>query len=162
MYNSIEYNDNYSKTSQSLWHYYRDEQFVDDNDAIADFIANNNNSGSFKFETKIAGRTKNYGTKNFQIRVPFQYFSNFWRTFETPFINCEINLLLTWSNKLDSTIENQVPTFTITDRKLYVPDVTLSSQHNAKLLEQLKLGFKRTINWNKYELKVTVQQRMNI
>ena len=74
MYNSIEYNDNYSKTSQSLWHYYRDEQFVDDNDAIADFIANNNNSGSFKFETKIAGRTKNYGTKNFHIRVPFQYF----------------------------------------------------------------------------------------
>ena len=142
--------------------YYRDEQFVDDNDAIADFTANNNNSGSFKFETKTAGRTKNDGTKNFQIRVPFQYFSNFWRTFEIPFINCEINLLLTWSNKLDNTIENQVPTFTITDRKLYVPDVTLSTQDNAKLLEQLKLGFKRTINWNKYEPKVTVEQRMNI
>ena len=47
--------------------------------------------------------------------------------------------------------------FAITDTKLYVPMVTLPTQDNAKLLEQLKTGFKRTINQNKYEPKVSVQ-----
>ena len=41
--------------------------------------------------------------------------------------------------------------FAITETKLYIPVVTLSAQDNAKLLKQLKSGFKRTINWNKYE-----------
>ena len=50
-----------------------------------------------------------------------------------PLINCESA----------GVIDNQVPTFTITDRKLYVPVVTLSTQDDAKLL---KLGFKRAIN----------------
>ena len=45
---------------------------------------------------------------------------------------------------------NQVPTFTITETNLYVPVITLSTQDNAKLLPQLKAGFKRTISWNKY------------
>ena len=47
-------------------------------------------------------------------------------------------------------VNNQVPTFTITETNLYVPIVTLSTQDNAKLLPQLKSGFKRTISWNKY------------
>ena len=50
-------------------------------------------------------------------------------------------------------VPNQVPTFTITERNLYVPVVTLSTQDNAKLLPQLKSGFKRTISWNKYLAK---------
>ena len=50
-------------------------------------------------------------------------------------------------------IANQVPTFTITETNLYVPVVTLSTQDNAKLLPQLKSGFKRTISWNKYLAK---------
>ena len=41
--------------------------------------------------------------------------------------------------------------FAITETKLYVPVVFSSTQDNAKLLQQLKSGFKRTINWNKYE-----------
>ena len=41
--------------------------------------------------------------------------------------------------------------FSITDTKLYDPVVTLSTPGNVKLLEQLKSGFKKTINWNKYE-----------
>ena len=45
---------------------------------------------------------------------------------------------------------NQNATFAITDTKLYVPVVTLSTQDNAKLLQQLKSGFKRLINRNKY------------
>ena len=54
---------------------------------------------------------------------------------------------------------NQVPTFTITETNLYVPVVTLSTQDNAKLLPQLKLGFKRTIGWNKYLSKPALLAR---
>ena len=50
-------------------------------------------------------------------------------------------------------ITNQNPTFAITETKLYVPVVTLSTEDNAKLLPQLKSGFKRTINWNKFLAK---------
>ena len=61
MYNSIEYGDNYSKTSGSLRHYYRDEPFLNADGAIADFPAENNNSALFKFKTKMASRTGNDG-----------------------------------------------------------------------------------------------------
>ena len=47
--------------------------------------------------------------------------------------------------------DTKVTTFAITDTKLYVPVVTLSTQDNAKLLQQLKSDFKRKINWNKYQ-----------
>ena len=76
-------------------------------------------------------------------------------------LNCEINLILTRSNRcliIDNPIAGQKPTFTITETKLYVPIVNLLTRDNAKLLEQLKSGFKRTINWNKYEPKVTIQE----
>ena len=46
-----------------------------------------------------------------------------------------------------------MPTFIITDTKLYVPVVTLSTEDNEKLPKELKSGFKRTINWNKYQSK---------
>ena len=77
-------------------------------------------------------------------------------------LNCEINLVLTCSNRcliIDNPIVAQKPTFTITDTKLFVPIVNLSTRDNAKLLEQLKSGFKRTINWNKYKPKVTIQEQ---
>ena len=60
---------------------------------------------------------------------------------------------------IDNPINDQVPTFVITDTKLYGPVVTLSTQDNAKLLEQLKSGFKEPLSWNKYEPKVTLQQQ---
>ena len=85
--------------------------------------------------------------------VPLKYLSNFWISLEMPLINCEVNLILTWSADCVITytnVANQVPTFPITEANLYVPVVTLSTQNNAKLLPQLKLGFKRTTNWNKY------------
>ena len=50
-------------------------------------------------------------------------------------------------------------TFAITDTKPYVPGVTLSNQDNTKLLQQLKLGFKRTINWNKYQSKLPIERQ---
>ena len=52
------------------------------------------------------------------------------------------------------TVVNQLSTLTITDTKLYVPIVTLSTQDNAKQFEQLIQGFKRTINWNKYKSEI--------
>ena len=70
-----------------------------------------------------------------------------------PSINCEVNLILTWSSTcvlIATNIPNQNATFPITDTKLYVPVVTLSTQENTKFLQQLKSGFKRVINWNKY------------
>ena len=85
--------------------------------------------------------------------VPLKYLSNFWRTLEMLLINCEVNLILDWSANcviIYTTVANQVPTFTITETTLYVPVVTLSTQDNAKLLPQLKSGFKSTITWNKY------------
>ena len=66
-----------------------------------------------------------------------------------PLINCEVNLILTWSANCGVTL-NQGTTFKITETILYAPVVTLSTQGNAKLLAQLKSGFKRTISWNKY------------
>ena len=161
MYNLIEYSNNYSKKSGRLWRIYRDEPILDANGAIADFPANNNYSVSFKFKIKIAGRTEKYGTKDDKIMVPLKHLSNFWKTLEIPLIDCEINLILTWSVHcfiIDDPIAKQIPTFALTDTKLYVPVVTLSSQDNANLLEQLKSGFKRTINWNKYQSKVTIQK----
>ena len=67
-------------------------------------------------------------------------------------INGEVSLFLTWSSTCVITNSTGEGRFTITDTKLYVPVVTLSTQDNAKLLQQLKSGFKRTINWNKYQL----------
>ena len=48
-------------------------------------------------------------------------------------------------------------TFTITNTKLYVPVVSSSAQDNAKLLQHLKSGFRRTINWNKYQPRVSTK-----
>ena len=89
--------------------------------------------------------------------VPLKYLSNFWRTLEMPLTNCEITLDLNWSENfviVATNVADQVITFSITDTKLYVPVVTLSTQYGAKLLEQLKSGFKRRVNWNKYQTKV--------
>ena len=85
--------------------------------------------------------------------VPLKYLSNFWRILEMPLINCEINLILTWSANcviVSTNVANQNATFEITDTKLDVPVITLSTQNNSKLLQQLKWGFKRVVMWNKY------------
>ena len=79
-----------------------------------------------------------------------------------PLINCEINTFLTWPEDciiVTGTVVNQEPKFAITDTKLYVPVATISAQDNAKLLQQSKTGFKRTINWNKYQSRPTLQTR---
>ena len=141
MYNLIEYSENYSKTSASSWQYYKDEPHE-----------NLANSESFKFEVKITGNTPAGGnTKDVKRIVPLKYLSNFWRTLEMPLINCEVSLFLTWSSTCVITNSTGEGRFKITDTRLFVSVVTLSTQDNAKLLQQLKSDFRRTINWNKYQ-----------
>ena len=140
MYNLIEYSDNYAKTTGSLWQYFRDEP--------NDFLRN---SKSFKSKIKITGKTPgDDNEKDVEIMVLLKYLSNFWRTLEMSLINCEVNLILTGSSACVISNSNGVGTFEITDTKLYVPVATLSTQENTKLLQQIKSGFKRVINWNKY------------
>ena len=152
MYNLIEYSDNYSKTSGSLWQYCKDIPAVNNNGDIVDFN-DANTTVSFNFKAKIIGQGDNNGRKdNVEIMVSLKYLRNFWRTCEMPLINCEVNLIFTWSANcviIHTNIANQIPTFAITE-SIYVPVVTLSTQDNTKVLTQLKSGFKRAITWNRY------------
>ena len=152
MYNLIEYSDNYAKTPRRLWQYCKDIPARNNNNEITEFTGGNI-TDSFNFKAKITNQTGNGGTKDVEIIVPLKYLSNFWRTLEMPLINCEVNLILTWSSTcvlIATNIPNQNATFAISDTKLYVPVVTLSMQEKTKFLQQLKSGFKRVINWNKY------------
>ena len=72
VYNLIEYSEIYSKTSGSVWQYYRDETALENNNNIIDFPANNNNSISFKVKQQITGQTGNGGAKNVEIMVPLK------------------------------------------------------------------------------------------
>ena len=97
MYNLIEYSYNYSKTSGSLWQYCKEIPAVNN---VGDVVAFNgaNATDSFNFKTKIIGETNDDGTiDSVEIMVPLKYLSNFWRTLEMPLINCEVELILTWS-----------------------------------------------------------------
>ena len=152
MINLIEYSDNYTKTTGSLWQYSKDIPARNDNNEITVFTRNNL-TDSFNFKVKFTGQTGNNETKDVEIMVPLKYLSKFWRTLEMPLINCEVNLIFTWSSTCVMAAvgdANQAATFAITNTKLYVPVVTLSTQENTKFLQQLKSGFKRVINWNKY------------
>ena len=180
IYNLLGYSKNYSKTSGSLWNYYRDElsDETNDNNGLKKDVVN---SESFKYKTNITGSTYNLaataagydankeGTKEAEIVVPLKYQGNFWETLDMPLINCEVSLALTWSADIVITsvekrlvtaargdnpeVRDDSPTnatFKITGTKLYVPVVTLSVENDNKLLEQIKAGFKRIIKWNKY------------
>ena len=153
MYNLIDYNDNYSKKPGSLQQYCKDIPVVSNNGNTVEFNGANA-TDSFNFIAKITRDTGDIGRiDNVEILVPLKYFSNFGRTLEMPLTNCEVNLISTWSENcviIYTNVANQNPTFEITERKLYVPVVTLSTKDNARLLPQLKSGFKRAINWNKY------------
>ena len=105
----------------------------------------------------MIGQTRNNRRKNFEIMAPLKYLSNFWRTLEMSLIKCEINLILTRSTScviVSTDVADQNATFEITNTKLYVPVVSLSKLDNAKPLQQLKSGFNRTVNWNKYLSKL--------
>ena len=118
-------------------------------------------SKSFDCKPSIACKLEGNTTeKEVKIIVSLKLLSNFWRTLDIPVINCEINLILTWSENYvlrskatraavpaqggnPAVTGNDNPinvTFKITDTKLYVPVVTLSTENDKKLLEQLRTG----------------------
>ena len=113
--------------------------------------------------------------------MPIKYLTNFRRILDMPLINCEINLILTWSenrviaskatkdaapaqggNPAEAAVNNPTNvTFKRKDAKLYVPVVTLSTKDHNKRLDKLKTGSKRTIKWNKYRSEMPKQTKTN-
>ena len=97
--------------------------------------------------------------------VPLKYLSKFWKTLEMSVINRKINLDLYWSKScvvVATDVPDQSTTFSVTDTKLYIPVVTLSTQGNAKLLEKLKSSFKRKISWSNYQSNKSIERQNNI
>ena len=151
-YNLIEYSDNYSDTSGSLWQFKRDELNVND----INTVLTNDNAPSFKCKAGIIGNTVVDGANSkkdgVKIVVPLKYLSNFWRSLEMPLINCKVELSLKWYENCILSSAGTAATFTITDTKLYVPIVTLKTEGNTKLSKLLGEGFKRTVYWNHYKI----------
>ena len=167
VYNLLEYSKNYTKTTGSLWNYYRDEpsSTIGANNITHSIL----NSKSFDYKASFIenGVTHDNLTKNdVKVVVPLKHLSNFWRHLDIPLINCEVEVILTWfkncvlidkstreanygTNPVVYEIDNpENATFKITDVKLYVPVVTLSKENYIKLLQQLKSGLKQTMKWN--------------
>ena len=94
--------------------------------------------------------------------MSLKYFGNFWRTLGMPLFNFEIDVSLTWSANCvisPGTAVNQATAYEITNTKTYVPVITRSIQHNAKLLQKLNSSSKKTINWNKYQSKASIERQ---
>ena len=128
MYNLVEYSDNFSDASGSLCDFKRDE-IINNTD-----VTNDNNAPSFKYKANLIANAENNGTKN-GVKLN----------------NCKVQLSLKWIENCMITT-GTTATFKITDAKLYVPIVTLSSEDNVKLSKLLSEGFKRRIYWNEYKV----------
>ena len=89
MYNLLEYSKNYRKTTGSLWNYYRDET----SNPLS------SNSGSLKQKASITGKApeNNDLLTNVKLAIPLRFLNNFWISLNIPLINCEVELILTWS-----------------------------------------------------------------
>ena len=132
MYNLLEYSDNYEDTTGSLYQFKRDEP--PDNNGV---VTANTTSLSYKSIDGVNG---------IKLVVPLKYISNFFRSLEMPLVNCKVDLELTWTKDCvfssDDAAANTVVSFNITDAKLYVPIVTLSTKDNSNLTKQLNLDLK--------------------
>ena len=153
MYNMIEYSDNYSDTSGSLWQFKRDEQNINSGVPVD---VNATSSASFKYKSRFLEpltAADNGVFKSVKIAAPLKYLSNFWRSLEMPLINCKTHLQINWTkNCVMSTVANT--TFKITNTKLYVPIVTLSSKDNVNLVKLLEERLKKPVYWNECQTKI--------
>ena len=148
----------------SMHNYYRDEPKSAVGGANNNINYSINDSKSFDYKTIITGKLEGNNTEQeVEIVVPLKNLNNFWRTLDMPLINCEISLILARSENCVLTskatrdadpdadpvvVAIDLPKntiFKITDIKLYVLVVTLSTENDKRLLEQLRAGFKRTI-----------------
>ena len=115
------------------------------------------------------------GKKEVEIAVSLKYLRNFWKTLNMPLINYAVSLILSWSENcvitglekrtITNTPRDSSPTnatFKIKETKLYVPVVTLSTENDKTLLEQLRTEFQRTIKWSKYRSEMTNQTKNNL
>ena len=112
----------------------------------------------------------NSGKKNVELAIPLKFLGNFWRVLDIPLIICEVSLELKWNKtcvitsqqigvNLDggNTASPTNATLAINDCKLYIPVVTLSKDDEIKLLTNLRSGFTRKIEWNKYRSQMTTE-----
>ena len=170
----LEYSKSYEKTSGSLFNYNRDELSEITIGARHNAInISIRNSKSFDYKTEITGNLDagEDEKEDVTIAIPLKYLGNFWRSLDIPLINCEITfiwykecVLVDRAHRGPPVAAISSPTdakFEITDCKLYVPIVTLSTENDNKLLEQLKSGFRRTIKWNKYMSQISNQNKNN-
>ena len=183
MYNLIEYSKSYRKTVGSLYIYYRGELTNGNNNNFAN--RNVANSNAFKYKNKIIGNTYNVdaaaggydanksGTQEVEIAISLKYSGNFWRALNIPLISCEVSLELKWNKNCIITslkerqfdagppvVRDGAPTgasLAVNDCKLYIPVVTLSKDDEIKLLTNLKSGFTREIEWNKYRSQMATE-----
>ena len=157
----LEYSKSYLKTTGRFWNYCRDEPNGGPQNNMRYSIKD---SKSFDYKASITRRLEGNNTeKEVKVVVPLNHLSNFWRILDIQLINCEINLILTWSENCILTskatrdadpdadpsvaaINNPTSvTFKITGTKLYVPVVTLLTGDDDSFLEELKSQFKRTL-----------------
>ena len=113
---------------------------------------NINNSQSFKYKIALVGKTSDVNNgnsivKNTKTVVPLEYLSNFLKITRNA-----INLELNWIENCILSSVGDSTKFKITDAKLDVPIVTLSTKGNLNLTKQLRDGFKRSVYWNKYQI----------
>ena len=133
MYNLIEYSNNYSDTSGSLWQFKRDEVLAKNVDLTID------NSQSFKYKAALLGKAAdavnntNSSVKEAKIVLPLKYLSNLLRSLEMPLINCKVFLEINWIEDCILSSAGNTAKFEITDAKLHVPIVTLSTKDSANL-----------------------------
>ena len=151
MHNLLEYSDNYQESTGSLYQFKRDEP-PDDNADVA------NNTSNLVYKSKLISGTDDNNVNSVKLVVPLKYVSSFFRSLEMPLVNCEIDLELTWHKDCMISSANaaagQAVSFMITNTKLYVLVVTLSTKdNNNNLTKQLNDRFKRTIFWNQYVSK---------
>ena len=157
-----------------MWNYYRDEP----NSTVENGINHSiKDSKSFDYKTSLIGKLEGNKTElqDVKIAVPLKYLSKFIRNLQVPLINCEISLNLKWNK--NCTLTSQVtrdadpdanppvdainnPTnaeFSITDCKLHVPVITLSTEYENKLYQMLREGFTVDVYWDKYRCQTTNQ-----
>ena len=117
------------------------------------------NSESFKYKAALVGKTKKFAdqkssVKDTKIVVSLKHLSNFWRSLEMPLINFKVHLELNWIEDCILSSAADSAKFEITDAKLHVPIVTLSTKDSVNLTKQLSEGFKRSVYWNSYQRKL--------
>ena len=152
MYNLIEYSDNYSDTSGSLWQFKRDEVPANNAGLTID------NPDSFKYKAALVGKTANHyngkgSVEDTKIDVPLKYLSNFWKSLEMPIINCKVHLELNWIEDCVLSIAGNSAKFEMADAKLHAPIVTLLTKDSVNLTKQLSAGFEKSAYWNSYQTK---------